>query len=680
MSRRRTSSNPNPRKPFVSARLAGLALLIAWSVPSRALARETSGIHAEDLAELEEEAFGTRGLVQTRAETVSFDARAHRLDLSGDVRIDSPPFHLRSQHIKLTRTKYGIEADGKGRLAFCPCLGTPLTVEFDKAIVAPPGELFLKDPRLEIYGVPVMYLPWFWMRGAEKVGLLPPDIAYRGQDGVFLGGGAHLPWKNRGNRHALDVRGGAYVNGGFVADVRLRSPIASTKVRYDRLPGARAPALPGHGSAAASADDGLLVDARGASQGDRTSVAWDADVLRGRRGVASTSDLDAAAKPWDRASAAGALRMGPIIAETGFRAVTRRGGDLVAVDASGPFALLRTSGVIASGVTYDATVEGGALRVSGNAASAVALQPPAITPDSLSYGRAELGALAATTLGPLAASVSARGAGNLAAEGRRSGGDHAGTARARLGVPLARAFVPGSHEDLRDPLVHVIEPFAEASILHARDSALLGSLPGRGLAAVSGGASVADAGFRTHLGWWGRREALELTASGGAAFGTYTPRSLARGRLSATLSWLGAALDAAHVGRQAAVTSGSVIVAHVRVGKSDGPRVLANIAAREGVDPVLARALSDASLEPPAGFLARTGTTGGAGLVIPWTRTVATSFAVDADATSQELVAARSGIELRDRCRCITFHANGSHRIGRNGVDVWVALDFAVDR
>ena len=254
-----------------------LGALFVLLAPRGALAREAPGLHdddgAEDLSGLEEEAFGTHGLVRTRAETVSFDARARTIELSGNVRVDSPPFHLRSQHIRLTRTKYGIEADGKGRLAFCPCLGTPLTIEFEKAIVAPPGELILKDPKLEIYGVPVMYLPWFWMRSDEKVGVLPPDIAYRGQDGFYAGGGVHLPWKDRGERQALDLRGGGYLEGGFVADARLRSPIATTKIRFDRLPGARAPVLlVPLGSAAKNADDGLFVDARGAKSGDGTTI------------------------------------------------------------------------------------------------------------------------------------------------------------------------------------------------------------------------------------------------------------------------------------------------------------------------------------------------------------------------------------------------------------------------
>ncbi|MBX3210285.1 MAG: hypothetical protein KF764_34960 [Labilithrix sp.] len=676
---------PRPSSSNVTRALGALLVMLA---PRAASAREATALHEDDeqgVEGLEEEAFGTRGLVRTRAETVSFDAKARSIELSGNVRVDSPPFHLRSQHITLSRTRYGIEADGKGRLAFCPCLGTPVTIEFERAIVAPPGELILEDPKLEIYGVPVMYLPWFWMRSDEKVGLLPPDVAYRGQDGLFVGGGAHLPWKDRGAREALDLRGGAYLDGGFVTDVRLRTPVGRTKVRFDRLRGARAPVLPVPGAVANNADDGLLVDARGATAADGTTVAWDADVIRGRRGVAATSELDAAAKPWDRAAASGALRAGPIVAESGFRAVTRRGGDLVAVEASGPFAALRSSGTIASGVTYDATVEGGALRVSGAAASLAAREPPAITPDSVSYARADVGALGATTFGPLAASVSARGAGNVAAEGRRDGGDRAGAARLRLGVPLARAFAPSDDEphDRNDPIVHVVEPFAEASILHASGDGLLGSLPGRGLASISGTAPVTDAGVASTIGRWGRREALEVAAAGGAAYGSdATPsgvRPLARGRISATLASFGGQLETAHV-VGAGGPSGSAVIARLRIGRSDGPRVLTNLASRDGIDPVLARALTDPSIEAPGGYLAREGTTGGAGLVVPWGRALTTSLGVDADATTQELVGARAGVELRDRCSCVTLRVNGSHRIGRDGVDVWVALDFAADR
>ena len=37
------------------------------------------------------------------------------------------------------------------------------------------------------YKVPIFWLPYFWLRSAGRAGLLPPDVAYRGADGFFLG-------------------------------------------------------------------------------------------------------------------------------------------------------------------------------------------------------------------------------------------------------------------------------------------------------------------------------------------------------------------------------------------------------------------------------------------------------------------------------------------------------------
>jgi hypothetical protein len=247
------------------------------------------------------------------------------------------------------------------------------------------------------------------MRSAEKIGVLPPDLAYRGHDGFYVGDGVHLPWKDRGARESLDLRGGAYLVGGVVADVRLLTPVGTTKVRWDRLRG----------------QDGLQIDARGATE----SVAWDADVLRGRRAVVMTTNLDAAAKPYDRASAAAALDADPIVAQAGYRAITRRGGDLERIDVSGPFVALRSSGGTAPGplqATWDATLEGGALT--------------SLRVSTLSYARGELGGLATTRFGPVVTSLSARGAGALANDADRSGTDASGSARLRFGFPLARAY------------------------------------------------------------------------------------------------------------------------------------------------------------------------------------------------------------------------------------------------
>jgi hypothetical protein len=104
--------------------------------------------------------------------------------------------------------------------------------------------------------------------------------------------------------------------------------------------------------------------------------------------------------------------------------------------------------------------------------------------------------------------------------------------------------------------------------------------------------------------------------------------------------------------------------------------LLVNVAGREGIDPVTARALTDAPLEPSAGLLAQAGWTGGARIAIPWTRAIVTRAGADMDLTSERLVAAAGGLELHDACGCVVIRANASHRIGRDGVDVWLTVDL----
>lgn len=659
--------------------LTGALALALTAATGRASAREVKAGEVDgdpDEAIVEEEVLGPPGMLRARADTVSFDPTSRSLELSGDVRVDGPPFHLRAQRIVLSRTKYGVEVDGKGKLAFCPCLGTPLTLAFDGAVVAPPGDLILKGPSLQIYGVPVAALPWFWLRSEEKLGVLPPDIAYRGRDGVFVGGGVHVPWKTGSGRSAIDLRSGAYLVRGFVVDARLRTPSSTTKIRFDRLPDSPSPALP---FTDAGGDDGLLVDARGASGTGPARVAWDADVLRGRRGVASTTELDAAARPYDRTSAEASLREGSFVVSAGALATSRRGGGFEDVDAVGPLTRLRASGAAGSTLTWDATAEGGALRVANSAA------PGPLVPDTVSFVRAEAGLRALTTIDAVELSLSARAAGDAARQGRGDGADRAATTRARLAVPLSRSFEDGSGEGpRRSPLVHVLEPFVEGAVLHAKGDAFLGVTPGRGMGTLEGTAPILRGGLATSLGRWSARESADLEVSGGGAFASDAApsgvRPLLRARGAASSRFVGMTLDAAVVAGERSLEGARAGVARVRAGSLEGLRVLANVAARAGGDPVLARALTDAPLEPSAGFLQREGTTGGASLVVPWTAQVTTSGGADLDLGEGELVAARGSVELRDRCKCVTLRASGAHRIGRRGVDVWLALDFATNR
>src|SRR5205807_2523908 len=103
----------------------------------------------------------------------------------------------------------------------------------------------------------------------------------------------------------------------------------------------------------------------------------------------------------------------------------------------------------------------------------------------------------------------------------------------------------------------------------------------------------------------------------------------------------------------------------------------ANVAVRTGVDPVTARLLTDAPLEPSAGFLAASGTTGGLAATLPLSHAIITRGGTDADLLEPRLLGARGSVELRDRCGCIVLRITGSHRLGREGVDVWATIDLA---
>lgn len=563
------------------------------------------------------------GNLHTRAHEVSFDTRQKRLELSGDVQVDAAPFHLRSDRIVLTRTRLGIEIEGEGKLAFCPCLGTPLTVDFTAALVAPPGDIILTDPKVRVYGVPVFYLPYFWLRSDEKIGVLPPDLAYRGADGFFVGEGVHLPFRTGAGKNAIDLRGGAYLVDGFASDLRLRTPVSLTRLHYDRL----------------HEDDGFAVDARGASHG----VSWDVDAIRGARGVSATTELDAAARPWDRGAIEGTLHGGPFTVETRVRSVSRRGGGTIDFDAVGPASAVRYSDGFRN-ASWDATVEGGSLRIPG---------------ESFSFARAEAGGLAAAHLGAVGVSLSLRGVGDIHAEHDAHGTDRALSARAHAGVPLAKAY--GAD------LVHVVEPFAEVAVLDVDGTSYLAG-------PVVGSGGIAEAGVRTTFGGWASRDAIEVSlSSGGTLDGGDVHGPLARGRIAASASWGGLSFDGGYA------NEGVAFGAHGRLGARESLHLLGHVATREGPDPVLARVLTDAPLEPATGFLAAEGTTTGGALALPLGR-VTTTGGADVDATRGELVAVYGGLQLHDRCNCVTLRANAAHRIGRSGIDAWLGLDFTPNR
>jgi hypothetical protein len=581
------------------------------------------------------------------ADEVRFDGRAQALAIVGHVHVDEPPFHLTSGALQLRRVPIGAELEGKGTLAFCPCLGTPLAVRFTGATVAPPHDVVLRNPVLEVFGLPVAWAPVFWLRDAGRFGVLPPDVEWRGADGLFAGEGVHVPWKTGDTVRGLDLRAGGYANGGVAAEVAMRTATTQTRVRWDDLRG----------------DEGVGVVASGAT----ADVAWTLDALRGARAVRATTDVEAAARPFDRAEAETAWRVGGWTFASGVRDVALRGSEVLDLGASGPVVVARRADGLGALGAYDATVEGGAMRLAGT---------------TTTFARGEGGALLATRVGALGATLALRGLGDAADDGTRSGLDGVAQARGTVALPLTRAVASAEADGMGEPWVHRTEPRLEVAALAAHPSDVVGLPGGRGTTATAttgdGAAWIAAAGWSNALGRAGSQASAEVDASGGAVGEADSVRAALRGRAAATGPWIALRAELARV-FAAPASEGGAFLARMRVGPASGLSLAVHVAERDGVDPTLARTLVDAPFEPSSGFLAMPGWTGGARLGLPVGSRVTVRGGADGDldtASAPRLVAAIGALELHDPCNCVVVRATAAHRIGRDGVDVWVTIDL----
>ncbi len=597
---------------------------------------------------------GNSGLpVSFRADDVHLDTRSQGLEASGNVRVDEPPFHLTAEALRLRRVPIGVELEGEGKVAFCPCLGTPLAVRFRNATVAPPHDLIVRDPVLEVFGVPVAWAPLFWLRSPGRLGLLPPEVAWRGADGLFVGEGIHVPWVDGDLVQGLDLRAGGYFDGGVDVQVAVRTTATDTRLRWDWLRG----------------NGGVDAVARGVTDDGRapTTVAWDLDSLRGARAVQSTTDVNVAANPFDRGDAQAVWRpvdgAGWTIA-SGVRAVSLRGSDLLDQTSGGPVVTARWSDALANrGSATTSRLEGGAVGSPGLGTT--------------SFARSEATATVAGRLGAAVASVSARGYGDIADDGDRDGLDGAAEMRAKLGVPLVRTF---DSSEANDPWIHRTEPRLEAAAIAVHESGVLVVPAARGMQTPDGGAWVVAGTWSNAFGRWGSHGAAEIDVTGGG-IGDASETALAlRARVAVVSDWVGLRADrGAGLGAVDGLPEarGS---AQARLGPVTRLHVTGHLAERDGVDPLLARALLDAPLEPATGFLSATGWTGGARVAIPLGSRITTRAGADMDLTANDLVAAVASLGLHDPCNCVVVRATASHRIGRDGIDAWVTVDLPAVR
>lgn len=588
------------------------------------------------------------GPAELHADDVRFEPNGKAIDLAGNVRVDAAPFHLRSESLRVTRTGQGLDIDGTGSVTFCECAGgPPLLLRFNGGLIGPPADLILRNPRLEVFGVPLLWLPYVWLRAPNRLGALPPEIAYRGTDGLYGSLGVHVPWSRDDMKDGINLRLGGYTRGGFASELMVERKNTFTRIRYDLLE-----------------QDGLVAESYGAvSSQDGAVVGWDLDALRGERAERMTTALSPASAPFDRARIETRTAGSIGTAYTNVRVLGTRGTS--DISAWGPSVGVRTSGALDRFGIFQAGVVGGTL---GAPANAVAAPLVSATGSALSFARFDGEIGVRRTLGPIGLSLQSSAAGDVIGAGDSTFGRGAGVSTLRLGTPLARAF--GETGNVR----HWWEPYASGTGLVALgDSPAFGitSLVPATLATASrnAGALVYAVGLENRLG--NDKAGVTFDVSLGQvqrvlAGGSERFAGLLRYRVKAAASILRLHADGAHL-----ASGGHALDAGVRFGGTS--YLSAQLAGRSEEDPTLARIVQSDLMAP---FYARAlwSGTGGAGTLLG--ERVALRSEATVDLTAERLLGAAGHLEIQDKCRCLIVGFHGLGRIGRPGVDVWLTIDL----
>jgi hypothetical protein len=640
------------------------------------------------------------------------DLPLRELDLSEGVRVRLSPYYLRADRIHLSLSPWGVRVVGDGKLSFCPCDDPPLTIGFAGGWAAPPDELIVESPTLRFFGVPILWLPYLWLRSPRKVGLAIPEISWRGRDGVFFGEQLHLPFGE-----GLELGAGLYASGGFAGSVDFATATTFTRVRLDVRPDS---SILGSGSGTAASLPsglGLSADAWGTLGAGALRLRWDVDGVRGPRGSRTLLALEPLARPFDRGVVE--LAAGPLA--FGVAATSARAGPLERLDELAPWAALSGGGSIGSIGAWGAAIDagprfvrgaGGDLLLDGGARLALAGPTWPLTWHSELRVDARGGR-------PFATSGGSGGSGgsdalDAASDGR--GGALVGEARFEASLPLARAL---DVERARGgpPVLHVIEPLVRAAVLGALargPERLLVGFPAAAIFEPQADLATASArrlggtaamGVRTSLGTLGGGVAPgrdpftgtlrgELVAGGLAL--TERRDAILAGNLALDLHHAdGGGVDLRVDGALAHPADGRDLgLAYALLGSArwaasrDGVGFELRYAARSELPPLGVLAVLGRDLSPwlstPA-WLARSGTTAGLSAGVPLGAGLAVSGGGDAFAPSLRalhvadvsLLDVHGAVRYAHPCGCFRLALRGAHVIGRGGLDVFATVELA---
>lgn len=570
--------------------------------------------------------------VDFRADRVELTPDAGSLDLSGRVVVSSRRFRLTSEKVTLSRTHRGVHVVGKGELALCSCPEPPVTFGFRAADLAPPTDVLLEGATVRVGPVPVFWSPYLWLRSPTRLGLLPPFIAYRGEEGILLGTGVHVPLTDEeGTRGALDVAVGAYLLGGARVDAVVKSASGRTAVAFDIIDGAALDVSSAH--AVTARGDAVLSE----------RIDW----LSGERALVAPASLERVALGSNR------LRAGVSHARVGsfgmsFVADASRDASLSDLGNYGPALGFDWGGALGARARYSLGVGARSLNTPTGAAFVASNQ---------------LGLSTAAELGVLRYEVLLREGLEVVTEAEGHAEDLRSELRQRLGVPLTRRYTA---------VVHALEPFVEAALSSGVRSddgpttAFSDLLPpSRGLLALAG----VDTALGAPLG----RRAGELSVAAGTLSDAGSEvLGVVAGRARIDAGSVRGAFDA----RWLPSESASELSVRAQARTAEGVQVGLSLASAVRDARAAASFWSDDFLRPKGALLAASGVTAGARLGIPWASRILTEVGADVDISEKRWLSSSAALGYRHSCRCLSMLASASRRLGRKGFDLGVSVEL----
>lgn len=568
--------------------------------------------------------------IQLRAGHVEIEGPFNRLSLSRGVELTVYRYHVTADRLTLDRSPKGILVDGDARVAFCPCSGSPLSVAFRRATVAPPTDLLLKNATFRACGIPVFWLPVFWLRSPSKVGLLTPTLAWRGPDGPWIGTGLHVPIAPRAGSSvgAIDTMFGAYILGGWDLGLQARTASSTTFVRWDHRKRSM-----------------LQVEAVGYRHwAERGSLAWQLDALRGERGRLGPVTFEAATRNYDRLRAETIYADGHALYAAGIRGDVARAGAFGQTGELGPTVRWGIGTALGSAGQVDSSLLVLGQTREMDTANAMALhasdlgldwRPGPLTLRWMMHERWLIGSGA----------KKAYNSGLIGTE-------------VKVGAPVVREFGSG-----RTRMVHWVEPFTLATAAW-RDSA-----GGYGQAGP-GPVSSLQAGLVSKVGSQKGSAATTLEVRAGSVVSDERHSNALVGR------WLTSGTYAA-IGGHVGWAGERIWLSSVRtrIGRSDGLAIRSALEGRDDVDPSQIRWFLDEAWSPwQAGWYSRNGWLARGAIDVGIGRQFATTAGVAYDLTRRTMVMEQAAASYRHPCGCMAVSTWMNWRAGRNGWDVLLAL------